>query len=47
VVARLSGRPPLLQPDRSAPARVIVPANAQPLPPELTPTDRREAAQQP
>jgi len=43
LIARLSGRPPLLQPDRSTPDRVMEPANAQPLPPQLTPTDRREA----
>lgn len=45
LVARLSGRPPLFQPDRSQPAPVVAPANAQPLrlPPELTPSDRREA----
>jgi serine/threonine protein kinase len=47
LAARWSGLPPLLQPDRSMPERVMVPANAQPLPPELTRTDRREAAQQP
>jgi serine/threonine protein kinase len=48
LAARWSGRPPLLQPDRSTPEPVLVPANAaQPLPPELTPTDRREAARHP
>jgi eukaryotic-like serine/threonine-protein kinase len=44
LTARLSGRPPLPQPDRSAPAPGVSPDHAQPVPAELTPTEHREAA---